>query len=257
MQGIILKDDKRYVYTESYLKEKGHVINKEGSAPEDLDFIVFPFMGEIDTMIYNDDYFSSLRPNIRIFSGVRHDYLSEKCLIHGLSYHVMTEARSVQVKNAIPTSEGVIAYLIRNRVDTITNSRVLVMGYGACGSDLAKRLKALDAMVYTLVRSKEKEAAALSDGIRPIYFNEFLDMLNFEVIINTIPARVLTNEIIDKTTAMLIDIASKPYGFDIEYAKTRNEKSSLLPGIPGKHALRTAGEILGEYIEQVLRGKLK
>lgn len=256
MHGVILKDDKRYYYTEAYLKRQGFIFFEAVEAEGSLDFIIFPFMGEVDRSIYNDSYFASLRSDVVIFSGVLNEYLVEMCKKYGLSYHAMANVQSVKIKNATPTSEGVIAHLITNRNDTISNSRILIIGYGVCGSDLAKKLRLLGADVYVLVRNKEKEDAAYTDAITPIYLGEILDEVGFNVIINTVPSRVLTNEMIDKMAETLfIDIASKPYGFDIEHAKKVNEKSTVLPGIPGKYAVRSAGVILGEFIEATLRGR--
>lgn len=253
LQGIILKDDKRYDYTEDYLKRLGYIFCQIEASPENLDFVIFPFMRDIDHNIYNEQFFAALKKDIFIFSGIKNEYLADKCAKHGLVYSVLMEDRAVTIKNAIPTSEGVISYLITNRLDTLANSCVLIIGYGTCGRDLSKKIRALGADVYALVRNREKEALAHADFVTPIYLDKLFHEKAFDIIINTVPGLVLTNEMLDKTeNALLIDIASKPYGFDMEYAKKINKKSSLLSGIPGKYALRTAGEILGEYINDVM-----
>jgi dipicolinate synthase subunit A len=246
-----MKDDARYAHCENYLKSRGHIFE----SAENLDFAIFPFMGVVDESVYDDDFFAALKSDAKIFSGVKSRYLSEKCEKYALEYHAIIEDRAVAIKNAVPTSEGVISYIIANRNETVAKSRVLVIGYGICGRDLSKRLKALGAEVYALVRNREKESVAYTDAVTPIYMKSFFDE-SFDIIVNTVPQRLLTDEMLDKaSSAMLIDIASKPYGFDIEYAKKLNEKSALLSGIPGKYAARTAGEILGEYVNHVLIGR--
>ncbi|MCL2575902.1 MAG: hypothetical protein FWE33_05660 [Defluviitaleaceae bacterium] len=253
MQGIIIKDDARYHYSENYLKNCGYVFCENDTPPDKLDFIIFPFMGKVDKFIYDDSFFATLKNEVLIFSGVKDIYIADKCKKYGLKYYVMIEKRAVAIKNAVPTSEGVIAHLITNSINTLTNSRVLVIGYGVCGRDLSKKLKALGADVYALVRNREKESLAYSDYVIPIYMSGLFDKYIFDTIINTVPERILTNEMLDKTNgAVLIDIASKPYGFDIDYAKKLNDKSTILAGIPGKYAVQTAGEILGEYINHIL-----
>lgn len=248
MRGIIIKDDKRYDYTESYLKEKGYILCDEDAPPKNLDFIIFPFLGAVDCATYDDSYFKALNSNTIIFSGVQNAYLSEICKRYDLRYYIMANAKSVQLKNAIPTSEGTIAHLITNRIDTVSGSRILVIGYGSCGSDLAKKLIGLGAHVSALIRNKEKENSARMDGVSPVYLDTISDVRNFDIVINTVPSRVLTNEMVDAMKALIIDISSKPYGFN-------TDKATILPGIPGKYAIRTAGYILGEYIETILRGK--
>ena len=252
MEGIIIVDDPRYYHTKQYLQSKGYIIHDPETTPANLNFVVFPFMDEIDKAIYDDGFFADLKNGALVFSGVRNDYLTKKCTEHKLEYCVIMEDRGIALKNAVPTSEGVIAYLIANRTDTVANSRILVIGYGVCGRDLSKRLKMLGAHVYALVRNREKECAAYADSITPVYPDD-LYITKYDVIINTVPGRVLTNETLERTKgALLIDIASKPYGFDMELAKKFNNNSALLRGIPGKYAVRTAGEVLGEYIHRVL-----
>jgi len=256
LKGIILKDDRRYDYTEKYLETKGYIFN-ENIQPKNLDFIIFPFNKMVDQGVYNDAYFGGLGGAVQIFSGVRNDFLAKQCEKYALKYNVMMEDAGVVAKNAVPTSEGVIAYIVQNMVTTISDSHVLVVGYGNCGRDLSKRLKCLGANVYTLVRNKEKENLAYEDAINPIYM-EKLFLRDYDVIVNTVPSTVLTDEMLKMTNGtLLIDIASKPYGFNMELAKILNEKSDLLSGIPGKYAIKTAGEILGKYVHDILRGKEK
>ena len=248
LEGIIIRDDARYQYARDYLERRNFIFREPGEPPENFGFIIFPFKEKIKPSLYDDSYFKKLKPCIQVFSGVRDHYIAGQCAEKKLNYHVIMEDSSVTVKNAIPTTEGVISYLIANRIDTVFNSRVLISGYGTCGKDLAKRLKALDSRVYTLVRNREKEAEAVKDAITPVYLHE-LKKINVDVVINTVPSPVFTNEMLEKFRgALMIEIASKPFGFDMEYAKKLNEKSAFLPGIPGKYAVRTAGEIIGEFI---------
>ncbi|MCL2377410.1 MAG: hypothetical protein FWC76_08475 [Defluviitaleaceae bacterium] len=255
MLGMILIDDRRYTYTRGFLKNKGYIFCETDTPSENLDFMIFPFAGEIDKDAYDDAYFAAIKQGAAIFSGIKNTYLARKCDEHGIAYHIMMDNTEIAKKNAVPTSEGVIAYLVANRERTIAGSRMLIIGYGICGQDLARRLSALGADVYTLVRNEEKEALAQIDGVAPIYLQGLFDH-NFDVIINTVPSTVLTDEAIKQLGGtLLVDIASRPYGFNMALAKSLNEKSALLPGIPGKYAVQTAGEILGQYIDDILRGK--
>jgi len=255
MLGMILVDDRRYLHTKNYLKGMGHIFCETDTPPQNLDFMIFPFADDIDENLYDTAYFSAAKPDVAIFSGIRKAYLAQMCMEHGLTYHVMMSDSTIAAKNAVPTSEGVIAHLVTNRESTIAASRVLVIGYGICGRDLARRLMAMDADVSTLVRNREKELAARADGVKPIYLHNLFEH-SFDVIVNTVPQTVLTDDMLRRLgDTMLIDIASTPYGFNMALAQSLNERSVLLPGIPGKYAVRTSGEILGCYINDILRGR--
>jgi dipicolinate synthase subunit A len=247
---MILPDDKRYRYTAQYLAGKGYIFH-EPDRRGPLDFAIFPFKAPVDKAVYDDGYFAALG-GAAVFSGIGSAYLSQQCAKHHLSYYTMMDDRGVQVKNAVPTSEGVVAYLIHSLPRTIANSRVLVVGYGVCGKDLALRLKLLGAHIYALVRNREKAWAAQAGGVTPGYLDDVAGA-RFDAVINTVPGRVFSDEMVANLgDTLLVDIASAPYSFDMALAK--NKKSVLLPGIPGKYAVQTAGEILGEYIDCVLRG---
>ena len=242
MNGMLILDDHRYVYTQKYLENKGYTFYAE----KPLDFIIFPFKEKVCENTYGHDFFANLGPKTLMFSGVNNDYLKAQSEAFGLKYHVMMDDFGTTVKNAVPTSEGVIAYLVQNMQRTIANSKLLVVGYGICGRDLAKRLLALGAKTHALVRNRDKECTAEADGVQPLYK---LEECKFDAIVNTVPSQVMTNEMLDRVgDTLMIDIASAPYGFDIEHAKKHNARSALLPGIPGKFAFKTAGETLGEYI---------
>ncbi|MCL2048954.1 MAG: hypothetical protein FWG87_09520 [Defluviitaleaceae bacterium] len=253
MKGIILKDDARYEYTEAYLRGKGYVFHAIDIYPRGLEFAIFPFKERVDTSAYNDDYFEAFGEHSHVFSGIRSEYLAEKCKKHGVNYHVMMEDRGTTVKNAVPTSEGVIAYLIHNLGRTIASSRILVVGYGVCGRDLARRLAALGADVSALVRSREKACIAQADSVSPVYLSDSV-LKGFDAVINTAPAQIISNEMLKQADdTLMVDIASAPFGFDIKFAKEQNSRSAVLAAIPGKYAVQTAGEILGEYIDFILK----
>ena len=253
MKALIVKDDARYEYTQRFLAAKGHSFCLRHPA-EELDYAIFPLMDEVDKVVYSADFFRSLKSHVRVFSGVRNIYLEEMCHFAGLDYHVMLEDETVAIKNAVATSEGVIAFIIKNHDRIMQETSVLIIGYGRCGSDLARRLKSLGADVCTLVRNDAKAAAAWADGVKSIRLSQFADK-HFEIIVNTVPNEILTPQMMEyRQGVLLVDIASSPHGFDINFAKKHNEKSALLPGLPGKYAIKTSGQILGEYVESILRG---
>jgi dipicolinate synthase subunit A len=256
MTGTILKDDARYDHTEAFLRRAGYFFREAEASPRELNFVIFPFKDKVDENIFGDEYFSAFEKNAKFFSGVRNNFVAQKCEKYGLEYFAMMEDAGTTIKNAVPTSEGVIAYVVCNMPRTIAGARILVVGYGVCGRDLATRLGALGANVCALVRNREKKCIAQADSVTPIFLGETA-LENFDAIINTVPAQILSNEMISRAgNALMIDIASAPYGFDMEFAKKQNNRSAILAAIPGKHAVQTAGEILGEYVDFILKGKL-
>ena len=79
-------------------------------------------------------------------------------------------------------------------------------------------------------------------------------MKEFDFIFNTIPSLVIDSECIDnmKNEAIIVDLASKPGGTDINYAKFKGIKTIWALSLPGKTAPVTAGRIIKETVENIL-----
>jgi dipicolinate synthase subunit A len=187
-----------------------------------------------------------------IFSGVENKYIKIMCEINNLSYEPLMNSDYVSILNAVPTTEGIIAYIIENTEETIMGSKILVIGNGRCGKVISKKLSLLGANVFVNTLKDSDYAWAIINKIAPVknicFADKKVNKLFFDVIINTAPCETISKEnlyaIANKT--LLIDITS--FGFDINIAKQKNEKSNRLLSIPSKFALKTSGEILGKFI---------
>ena len=58
LYGLIIKDDKRYDYTQKYLEKNGFII--QNKYDKKIKFILFPFKENIDNIIYDKKFFSNL-----------------------------------------------------------------------------------------------------------------------------------------------------------------------------------------------------
>lgn len=245
LYGLIIKDDKRYDYTQKYLEKNGFII--QNKYDKKIKFILFPFKENIDNIIYDKKFFSNLSKDTLIFSGIENKYIKLMSNENNLNYEPIMNSDYVAILNAVPTAEGVISYLIQNRKKTIMDSKILVIGYGRCGKVLAQKLALLGAKVYTNTLNQSDYAKAITNKIIPFYEMNFWNN-DFDIIINTACAQTIDNKnleyISDKT--LLIDIT--PVGFEIEAARKKNPYSNRLLAIPSKFALQSAGEILGKYI---------
>lgn len=158
------------------------------------------------------------------------------------------------ILNAVPTAEGAISFAIENTPHTLFKSKVLVIGFGRTGKVLADRLKALGCDLTVSARKNKDFALIEALGIK--YTNtETLDTdkLYYDIIFNTVDCFVLNKNLENLKNCLLIDLSSKG-GFDLEYAKSLGIKASILPGIPGKTAPITAGEILADTVITLIKG---
>lgn len=82
-------------------------------------------------------------------------------------------------------------------------------------------------------------------------------MAAFDFIFNTVPAPVITEELLSrvKKGVTVIDIASKPGGVDFEFCQKNGICAKLCLGLPGKYAPKSSAGILMEVIEKTLWGE--
>jgi dipicolinate synthase subunit A len=165
----------------------------------------------------------------------------------------------VAIENSISTSEGIIADIIQNTDYTLNNSNITVLGYGRVGKTLVNKLLKLGANVNVGVIKESDYISLIYENINVFYTTDMKNnLINSNIIINTVP-RLLLDKInlnYTKKDVYIIDIASAPYGIDFEYAKDKKIKYTILKGIPGKVAPKTAGTILANKINKILKEAL-
>jgi len=134
---------------------------------------------------------------------------------------------------------------------------VFVLGYGRVGTTLARMLQGIGSKVTVFSKESYELARAYETGIQ----SEKLRCLHNEVnkadiIFNTIPASVVDKEILRRIRrdTLIIDLASSPGGVDVDTAEEMRLKVLKAPRLPGKVAPKTAGEITGRIILEILEG---
>jgi len=157
------------------------------------------------------------------------------------------------VKNAIPTSEGVVSLAINYTKNTIKDSSVIIIGYGRIGSICANLFAALGARVAVVVLEQKETLKTNFKGEVILYrdINEYL--LNFDIIINTPSQDVINHSNLQyiKKDALIIDVSSQPFGVNEEIEK---DIKILRPrGLPAKVAPKSAAlyikEVISSYLE--------
>ena len=210
----------------------------------------------IEKPVRLDDGFFQLFDSEALFLiGVVNDFL-EKCLQkNSVNYVELTSLDGFAILNAIPTAEGALKIAIEETAVTIYNSNILILGLGRVGKTLGWRLNLLGAEVYAATRNNKAIARGKDLGLHMIGYNNLSLLLpRMDIIFNTVPALILNQELIEhiNSEAIIIDLASSPGGTDFEAAKQRKIRAVLAPGLPGKIAPETAGDILGEIVSQII-----
>ena len=160
------------------------------------------------------------------------------------------------VLNTIATAEGTIQVAIENTNRILHGSEVLILGFGRIGKVLARKLAGLSVKVTCAARKDEDLAWIRAYGHIGTNINTIGENLSeFDVIINTVPHLILTEDRIKyvKEDCLLVDLASNPGGIDKKAAKNKNLQLVWALALPGKVAPVTTAEFIKDTVYNILK----
>ncbi|QGH34585.1 dipicolinic acid synthetase subunit A [Gracilibacillus salitolerans] len=231
-----------------------------------LDGIILPITGidddgYVETMFSNEkiqlteEWFQSLPENCVVFTGISNQKLDQYIEKNDLQLIKLMERNDVAIYNSIPTAEGAIMLAIKHTDFTIHHANVFIFGYGRVGETTASSFAGLGANIAVISRDETDLARVYERGWEAYSLDQTENYIDkCQILINTIPAKVVNKSLIEKmnSQAIIIDLASKPGGIDFEYAKSRGIEAIHALGLPGMVAPTTAGEILADRIAKIL-----
>ena len=106
-----------------------------------------------------------------------------------------------------------------------------------------------------IARNEGQLARAQEMGCRKARFDDLHEIVNqIDIIFNTVPAMILDRDILKyaNPSIVIIDLATQPGGTDFEAANAFGLKAILAPGLPGKVAPVTAGNILADVVPRLI-----
>ena len=175
---------------------------------------------------------------------------------YGVTLHDYFAREELAMANAVPTVEGAIQIAMENMPITLCGARVLVVGCGRIGKLTAVRMGALGACVTVAARKYEQLAWAEAYGFRSEHIHQWRGYLcSYDLVVNTVPHRLLgVEELSDlKEGCLVIDLASKPGGVDLEAAARLGVQVIWALSLPGKVAPVTAGAGIKNAIYNLMR----
>ena len=257
----LLSVDQRQIYANKILNQKGYsskIISNMDFNHLDIVVCGIPIikMSEYLNCDFHsafpiDTFLDLLKPGQLLFGGGITPAIRSKLHKKNISFTDFLEDPYFVWKNAYLTAEGLIGKIINDTDFSLRNKNVLLIGFGKCGMNIAKLLEVFHCDLFIYDHTLGNTARASSFGyqiILPPNFNDFLK--HCDLIINTVPKKVLSDfhyEIIKKN-CFLYEIASYPYGLDQGLATEHDLSFYTCPGIPGKYASKSAGEIIAKTI---------
>ncbi|MBR5518312.1 MAG: NAD(P)-binding domain-containing protein [Clostridia bacterium] len=257
---VICGGDNRQRYMYEFMKQKGLDVSTFALDSEDnpealkkYDVIILPVPVTKDGVHLNgpygiklDDIKDVICPGQLVLGGMCNG-------IDAIDYYL---DEAFQTQNAIPTAEGALQVAMENTDITINKSHCAVLGYGRIGKILSSMLKNMGAEVTVCARNPKDLSLAKAFGFNVMHINYLENMGSFDIIFNTVPNVVMDSVVLGSTRkdVLLTELASKPYGIDMEAAEKLGRNVIIASGLPGKVAPKTAGKILCDVILDILGG---
>ena len=160
------------------------------------------------------------------------------------------------LRNCIPTAEGALEIALRELDVTVSGLSTLIVGWGRVAKACAKLFAAVGAKTAVAARSSSALAEAAAAGHKVFPLGKLSEnAAGFPLIINTVPAKVITAEVIGcvSSDCLIIDLASKPGGTDFDTCERLGIRYVHALGLPGKCSPKTAGGIIADTVIQIFR----
>lgn len=168
-----------------------------------------------------------------------------------LQYVNLWQDERLLQENAWLTAEGAAASVLQRDGLRMPGLHVLVVGCGRIGRALTEILSGMGAQVTVVTGSEEKCACIQSGGAQAVLHRDLLKALPHQrLIFSTPPSRVLGRRELEHAAkdAVIVDLASPPYGVDLEAAGDLGLHARREPGLPGRHSPLSAARALHNAI---------
>ncbi len=202
-----------------------------------------------------EECFCSIRQDTVVFAGKinrRARELAERfslCLIDYL------EREELAIKNARVTAEGALAIALDELPIAMFQTRCLVTGHGRVAKELIRVLRGMGAPTTVCARKYKDLAEIEMEGCHAIPISQLAQSVETaDVIFNTVPAKLFSRSCLEhlRPETLLIDLASKPGGVDLNAAGELGIRTIWALSLPGKCAPLTVGDTILQTVENCL-----
>ncbi|MBQ2990443.1 MAG: NAD(P)-binding domain-containing protein [Clostridia bacterium] len=155
--------------------------------------------------------------------------------------------------NARLTAEGAICCAMQQQGKALLDATAMITGFGRIAQALTQRLTALGVFVIICARNEQQMRQAHAAGAHPMALERLAAAAaQADVVFNTVPARIMSEAILKAVDqdALVIDLASAPYGADAETARKLGVRYIRESGLPGRYAPENAGAALFDALQR-------
>lgn len=177
----------------------------------------------------------------------------------GLNFADLWADEQLQLENAWLTAEGAICAAMNESRASLKDCHCLVIGWGRIGKALTELLIGMRARVTVASRTEKGRNGAVERGAECVSTYRMPEAVrDKQIIFSTVPERVLDETALRyaEPDAMIIDLASAPFGVDLETARALNLRAWREPRLPGRYCPFSAARALLQAIIRAERNEM-
>ena len=156
-------------------------------------------------------------------------------------------------ENAQLTAEGAIVCAANFMKTAFRGSKCLVVGFGRIGQELTDLLVGMRAQPVVYARREESRRRAMQRGA--IATESLEDGISgAKAVFSTPPEMVLSENILTCAAkdAVILDLASAPFGVDLEAAQRLGLSAWIESGVPGRYCPESAAFVLESAVKRII-----
>lgn len=230
---LILGQDPRFsiLYEELRKKYEVDISNNINIDILKYDIIILPMKGITDDNVI--ELLKGSKEDVVIYTGLKNN-------LENLNRKVISffDDNKIKEENDNLTVAGIIDY-----IKDIKHDKICLLGYGHIGKKLFQLLKEKIWSIGIIEKRDKQELGSIAFYTTDKKIMEE-KLSESDLIINTVPNNIITEEVCNNLTTPILDIASKPYGISREIVDKYHLNYYLYSGIPGKYDPIHAGKIL-------------
>ena len=177
--------------------------------------------------------------------------------LEGFETFDLTADEAFLRRNAALTAEGALFAAMRAQERALGDCDCLVIGWGRIGRALTEMLVALGARVTVASRTERSRRQAQERGAQAVETAALSGALSGKrLIFSTPPFPVLQEAELARAgrEACIIDLASPPYGVDVEAAHRLGLRAWREPGLPGRYCPESAALAIAAAFQELRKG---
>lgn len=255
-------------FDRSVITDEKIILTDVVSIGERADMLILPMPVSEDGVTLNCPFYSGtvdlaslaglVKDGGTVFGGRVSDKVREIFTRKGFEITDYFLREELSVLNARATAEGALQIALEEQPAVISGQKILILGMGRIARCLIKLLSGFEADITVCARKYSDLAWARVEGCRGVHMSELAncrELMDAELIFNTVPCRILNETELKccRSDVLIIDLASKPGGMDMEAAGRLGLRAIWALSLPGKTAPVSSGRIIGETIENILK----